>query len=316
MNLAPILAEAFRKREPLFSDPATNCFRLFNGAGDGLDGLALDWYGGYVLAQYFREPVGAMTDYLLKGLEAATGLLPGRPAGILLKNRMKLDEAGDIAAVRTSVVIAGSEPPEGHIVLQNGVRAAVDLVRGQSTGVFLDMREVRDRLLPHYAPGDTMLNLFCYTALFSAHAVKNGIAGAVNVDLSRAVLERAKVNYGLNGLRIDERDFVYGDSLDWMRRFRKKGRTFSLVVFDPPTFSRNRQGSFSSRRDYAAALALLADLAPGGRALTSVNSFSITADEYRSFHPASWKPEFFACESPDFVPAADHYLQVGLWTIG
>ena len=97
-----------------------------------------------------------------------------------------------------------------------------------------------------------MLNLFSYTALFSVHAVRRGITGAVNVDLSRAVLERAKVNYGLNGLRIDERDFIYGDSLEWIRRFRKKGRTFSFVIFDPPTFSRNRQRSFSSRRDYAA----------------------------------------------------------------
>ncbi len=315
MDLAPLLAEAFKKRQALFGDPANTCFRLFNGAGDGLDGLAIDWYDGYLLVQYYKSAVAGMTDDLLKGVDAAGSILPGSPAGFLLKNRMKQEDAADISAARTSSLAGGSEPPEGHTVMQNGVRAAVDLVRGQSTGIFLDMREVRDRLTPFYAPDDTMLNLFSYTALFSVHAVRCGITGAVNVDLSRAVLERAKVNYGLNGIRVDERDFIYGDSLEWVRRFRKKGRTFSFVIFDPPTFSRNRQRSFSTRRDYTASLAMLADLAPRGHALTSVNSFSISAEEYRSFHPASWKLEFFANESSDFTRAADAYLKVGLWKI-
>jgi 23S rRNA (cytosine1962-C5)-methyltransferase len=315
MDLAPLLADAFKKRQSLYGDPDSTCFRLFNGAGDGLDGLALDWYDGYLLAQYFKPAVGGMTDNLVRGIEAAVGLLPSTPAGILLKNRMKQEDAEDISATRTSSLVAGVDPPARHTVTQNGVRAAVDLVRGQSTGIFLDMREVRNRLAPYYAPEDTMLNLFSYTALFSVHAVRSGITGAVNVDLSRAVLERARVNYALNGIRVDERDFIYGDSLEWIRRFRKKGRSFTFVVFDPPTFSRNRQRSFSSRRDYAASLAMLADLAPGGHALTSVNSFSISAEEYRSFHPASWKLEFFANESSDFTPAVDAYLKVGLWRI-
>lgn len=315
MDLAPLLAEAFKKRRALFGDPANTCFRLFNGAGDGLDGLALDWYDGYLLAQYFKPPLFGMNGELLKGIDAAGAFLPAGPAGILLKNRMKQEGAADISAARTSSLIGGSEPPGGHTVTQNGVRAAIDLVRGQSTGIFLDMREVRDSLAPYYAPDDTMLNLFSYTALFSVHAVRCGITGAVNVDLSRAVLERAKANYGLNGIRVDERDFIYGDSLEWMRRFRKKGRTFSFVVFDPPTFSRNRRHSFSSRRDYIASLAIIADLASGGHALTSVNSFSISAEEYRSYHPASWKLEFFANESSDFTRAADAYLKVGLWKI-
>jgi len=315
MDLAPLLSDAFKKRQALFGDPASTCFRLFNGAGDGLDGLAIDWYDGYLLVQYFKPAVGGMTDDLARGIDAAGAFLPGALSCILLKNRMKQEDAADISATRTSSLVSVSEPPEGHTVTQNGVRAAVDLVRGQSTGIFLDMREVRDRLTPYYAPDDTMLNLFSYTALFSVHAARCGITGAVNVDLSRAVLERAKTNYGLNGIRVDERDFVYGDSLEWARRFRKKGRTFSFVIFDPPTFSRNRQRSFSSRRDYAASLALLADLAPGGHALTSVNSFSISAGEYRSFHPASWRLEFFANESSDFTRAADAYLKVGLWKI-
>ena len=57
MDLAPLLADAFKKRQALFGDPANTCFRLFNGDGDGLDGLALDWYDGYLLVAVLQAAV-------------------------------------------------------------------------------------------------------------------------------------------------------------------------------------------------------------------------------------------------------------------
>jgi 23S rRNA (cytosine1962-C5)-methyltransferase len=214
-----------------------------------------------------------------------------------------------------SIVIEGSGPPEGYSVRQNGILAAVDLMWGQSTGIFLDMREVRERLVRYYSSVDIMLNLFSYTALFSVHAVNHGVMGAVNVDLSKGVLERAKANYRLNGLRVDERDFIYGDSLDWIRRFRKKGKTFTIAVFDPPTFSRNRKRTFSSKKNYRDSLSMLSDIVDGGYALTSVNSYSISREEYLSYHPAGWRLEFFANESSDFAHSGNPYLKAGFWKI-
>jgi 23S rRNA (cytosine1962-C5)-methyltransferase len=315
MRYQSILQEAFRKREKLYDDSATNCFRLFNGDGDGVPGLTMDWYGEYLLVQYFHPGLAGRTDDLLRCIGGSINLLPAPPRGILLKNRNRQPGVPDIAAAMRSSVIEGSAPPGGYSVRQNGVLAAVDLVGGQSTGVFLDMREVRDRLKGFYRPGGVMLNLFCYTALFSVHAVVNGMQSAVNVDLSRGVLARARTNYGLNGLRVDERDFIFGDSLDWMRRFRKKDSIFSLVIFDPPTFSRNRKRTFSTKKNYRDSLALAEGLAGGGLVLSSVNSYSVTQEEYISYHPAGWNIEFFANESSDFAVAGTPYLKVGLWKI-
>ena len=313
MQIESHLIRALGKREKLFGDPETNCFRILNGEGDGIPGLVIDWYGEYILIQYYHPLLSDLTGEIIRAIAGTR--FPAPPRGILLKSRVKPADTRDISAAMKSVVIEGSEPPEGYAVRQNGVLAGVDLMRGQSTGIFLDMREIRERLVRYYNPAGIMLNLFSYTALFSVHAVAHGVMGAVNVDLSKAVLERAKANYRLNGLRVDERDFVYGDSLDWIRRFRKKGKTFSIAVFDPPTFSRNRRRTFSSKKNYRDSLAMLSDLVAGGYALTSVNSYSISREEYLSYHPAEWRLEFFANESADFTHTGNPYLKAGLWKI-
>ncbi|TFH41673.1 MAG: class I SAM-dependent rRNA methyltransferase [Chrysiogenales bacterium] len=315
MHIETLFKKAFERRRALYEDRATNCFRLFNGEGDGLPGLTLDWYGEYLLLQYFEPGLNELTREIVGLIESSPAMFPLTPGGVLLKNRLKSVDVFDMASATRSVLLAGGAPPECYHVRQNGVAAVVDLVGGQSTGIFLDMRGVRDRLAAYYTPADVMLNLFCYTALFSVHALKNGISSAVNVDLSRGLLDRARVNYAINGLRIDDRDFIYGDSIGWTRRFHKKGVSFSFALFDPPTFSRNRRRTFSVKRHYPEALALLSRIADRGWVLTSVNSPGIGVEEYIQFHPEGWKLEFLEHESSDFTRSGPPYLKAGLWRV-
>ena len=60
---------------------------------------------------------------------------------------------------------------------------------------------------------------------------------------------------------------------------------------------------------------MLSDMAGGGYALTSVNSYSISREEYLSYHPVEWRLEFFANESTDFTHSGNPYLKAGLWKI-
>jgi 23S rRNA (cytosine1962-C5)-methyltransferase len=315
MQIRTILAQAFEKREGLFTDADSNCLRLFNGEGDGIPGLYIDLYGEFILIQYSSPRPDRETADILKSLDVLSDSLPVRVRGVLMKQKARPAEPGNIAASRKSALLHGSFPPERLVVRQNGVSAIVDLIRGQNTGMFLDMREVRDRLAPCYRGSDIMLNLFSYTALFSVHAIKHGITGAVNVDLSKKVLGWAKANYSLNGIDIDDRDFVRGDSLEWIRRFNRKERRFSFIIFDPPTFSRNRKRTFSSLKNFRNSLALLDRLVDDGRVFTSINSFSISPAQYMSFHPPHWRLEFYANESSDFTHTGEPYLKAGLWEV-
>jgi 23S rRNA (cytosine1962-C5)-methyltransferase len=67
---------------------------------------------------------------------------------------------------------------------------------------------------------------------------------------------------------------VFGDVFDWLRRFRKKGRLFDVVILDPPTFSRSKEyGPFRVEKDYGHLVSqALPLLRPGGVLFASCNS--------------------------------------------
>ncbi len=312
-----LFEKAAEKREALFGDSATDCFRLFNGDGDGYDGLTVDFYAGHILVQYFSDEVFASLSDVTKSILSLRGL-PLEIKSLLVKDRRVISGSADRNSLWKSSVVEGDYNIElGLVVRQNNTLARVDLVNGQNTGIFLDMREVRGRLEDFY-PGSgivSMVNLFSYTGLFSAHALLCGVSHAVNVDLSKGVLRKARDNYELNGLPVNDRDFLYGDSMEWIRMFAKKKNFFNFAVFDPPTFARNRKKNFSVRKDYSESLERLEQIVPGGYVLTSINSYSVSESEYRSCHPGKWEMLMFANESADFVNRGNPYLKTGLWKI-
>jgi len=307
--------KAAEERGSLFDTSETDCFRIFNADGDGFDGITADYYSGYILIQYFNQKAEENLKDALNAASSVYASIPGGIKGLLVKNRMNIS-GKDYSAARRSEIVEGIYPEEGIIVHQNGIKARADLLYGQSTGVFLDMRVIRSFLPEYYRKHKikSMLNLFCYTALFSVHALANSVDSAVNVDLAKSVLAKARENYRLNNLPCDDRDFIYGDALEWIKLFNKKKKLFDFAVFDPPTFARNRKKQFSVKRDYMSSLKFLDKItADGGLIFTSVNSYSVSEKEYKSYHPDSWQLLMFGNESADFVNRGNPYLKAGLW---
>jgi 23S rRNA (cytosine1962-C5)-methyltransferase len=314
-DFVKLFSSAIETRLSLFDSSETDCFRLFNSDGDGFEGITADYYSGYILMQYFNAEAEENLKDAVNAASSVYSSIPGGIKGLLVKNRMNIS-GRDYNEARRSVIIEGIYPEEGITVFQNGIKARADLLNGQSTGVFLDMREIRSLLPEYYAEYKikSMLNLFCYTGLFSVHALASGIDSAVNVDLAKSVLLKARENYRLNNFSCDDRDFIYGDAIEWIKLFAKKNKLFDFAVFDPPTFARNRKKQFSVKRDYMPSLEFLDKITVnGGLILTSVNSYSVSEKEYRSYHPGSWQLLMFGNESADFVNRGNPYLKAGLW---
>jgi len=318
VNFESLLKKAIEKREGLFGDSRTDCFRLFNSGGDGVEGLSIDYYAGHILVQYFNDPVLSRIDTIIRCITSIGDKILPQLKSILVKDRRVIAGSADRNSRWKSRLVEGSYKEEaGIIVHQNGIIAEVDLVNGQNTGIFLDMREIREKLGKFYSDSGikSMINLFSYTGLFSVHALLHGVSHAVNVDLSKGVLKRARFNYKLNGLAVDDRDFLYGDSMEWIKILTKKGESYSFGIFDPPTFARNKKRSFSVRSDYYDSLKKLEKIIPGGYILTSINSYSVSLAEYKSCHPENWELLMFGNESADFVNRGNPYLKAGLWRI-
>lgn len=315
MKIHSIIRKAFERRDLLFHDSDTNCFRLFNSSGDGMRDLTVDLYGEYLLVQFFNTALYREEGGILKAISDTISQYPVAIRGIFLKNRARIEGNGNVSAIRISRLVEGGPPPDNYYVKQNGINALIDLVEGQSTGIFLDMRQIREKLVSFYGEFENMVNLFSYTSLFSVHAIKHGVKHSVNVDLSKSNLRRAMMNYEINGLACDDRDFIYGDVLQWIRKFQRSGKAFSYIVFDPPTFSRNKRRFFSVSRDFKKYLNLLQRISDEGFILTSINSRAVSETEYRSFHPPNWEMVFYGNESDDFRYEKKPYLKVGLWMV-
>jgi len=110
------------------------------------------------------------------------------------------------------------------------------------------------------------------------------------------------------------RDFIQEDCGRYLRRAVKKGESFSMVLFDPPTFARSKSGSFSVKTDYSRYLGMIEPL--GCQLVLSViNTHSVSEDEYFHFTQRNGKMNFFMHESEDFPSESEHYLKVGLWSV-
>jgi 23S rRNA (cytosine1962-C5)-methyltransferase len=323
MKYSSIVEKACGRRDGLFADPDNTCFRLLNGHADGVEGLAVDRYGEYLVLHYYgkfpRKDAQALVSAVIESL-AKRGIVL---MGAMMKDRRKPSEidalsepeGGVTGKSGTAEILWGAPPPGDYTVRHNGLMVYVDLAGGLHTGLFPDMREIREKLVEYYTRGGSLLNLFCHTGVFSLHALAHGISRCVNVDLSAPALVRARRNYALNGMAADETDFICGDAFRWIRSFEKKNRRFSMVIFDPPTFSRNKRRTFSVKRDYRDYLELLSRLAEGGCVLSAVNAESVSLDEYMSLHPMQWQSLFVAGESFDYRGSSDPYLKAGLWRV-
>jgi 23S rRNA (cytosine1962-C5)-methyltransferase len=127
------------------------------------------------------------------------------------------------------------------------------------------------------------LNLFSYTCGFSVYAAAGGASKVVSVDVSQTFLDWGKLNFTLNGLDPNGYEFWCADSLEFVNRTVRRGRTFDIIICDPPSFGRSKRGVFRLEKDLPGLVAeLFSILNKNGLLLVSCNFEKWTTDEMRS----------------------------------
>lgn len=305
-----------RQRRAALIDPAgTTAWRALHGAADGEPGWYVDRLGEWDLVQGTREPGAADLDRLAAG--------PGSRGRYFKQLRKEL--AGKPAAETSPRHLDGLAAPDRFLVRENGVTYELAFTEGYSTGLFLDQRDNRRRLLTGHvgagfslwqaasSAGPAVLNCFAYTCGFSVAAALGG-ARTTSLDLSRKYLDWGRRNFALNGLDPGAHDFIYGDVFDWLKRLARKERLFDLVVLDPPTFSRSPgRRDFRAVADYGRLVTLaLPLLKPGGVLLASTNAATLAPQDFlqqvRGASEAAGRGterELYVPQPPDFPVAPD-----------
>lgn len=120
---------------------------------------------------------------------------------------------------------------------------------GLSPGLFLDQRENRNWVLNN-SQGKAVLNLFSYTCGFSLAAAKGGASEVISVDASQNFLDWGKRNFELNGLDPEKYEFWAADCSFFLKGCQRRTRKFDLIICDPPSFGRSKNGAFSISKDF------------------------------------------------------------------
>jgi len=237
-------AWAFRTR--LLAD--TGACRAVYGEADFLPGLIVDKYNGVLVLQILSAGMEALKPMLLPALQRVF-----RPTGILLRNDVPVRA---LEGLTQGVEVWAGDVPRHVVIEENGLQFEVDLFEGQKTGYFFDQRDNRVAIAPYVRQsvelgqgGAEVLECFCHTASFTAHALHYGAKHVTAVDISEAAVVAAKRNLKLNGM-LDRATLQVGNAFDVLREAEREGRQYDVVMLDPPAFAKSKRQLEGAYRGY------------------------------------------------------------------
>ncbi|ASB55145.1 23S rRNA (cytosine(1962)-C(5))-methyltransferase [Bacillus velezensis] len=276
------LKKAAEARARLFKAPDTSAFRLFNGEGDGIGGVTIDFYDGYLLIQWYSKGIYAYKDSMI---EAIDGLELSYKA---IYEKKRFDTAGQY--VEDDDFVKGERGDFPVIVQENGIQYAVDLNDGAMTGIFLDQRHVRKAIRDKYANGRRVLNTFSYTGAFSIAAALGGAEKTTSVDVANRSLAKTIEQFSANGIDYEAHDIKVMDVFKYFGYAAKKGLEFDLIILDPPSFARTKKRTFSAAKDYKNLLKeTIAITAKNGIIIASTNSSAFNMKKFKGFIETAFK---------------------------
>ncbi|HEX8515772.1 MAG TPA: class I SAM-dependent rRNA methyltransferase [Bacteroidia bacterium] len=220
----------FRTQLNLTNNPATNCYRLFFGEGDGLPGLVIDYYNGTAVFQSHSIGMHLIKPILVDCLREIYG---ERLSAVYDKSEDTMPKQAPVKAPN-GYLWKKDETSVQTIALENNHKFYVDWEGGQKTGFFLDQRENRE-LLGYYSKEKVVLNTFCYTGGFSVYAANEGAKEVHSIDISKKAIELTDRNIGLNEIK-NHQSFA----MDTFEFLKHRENTYDIIVLDPPAFAKHQ----------------------------------------------------------------------------
>lgn len=266
---------ALQKRTPYFNDSNTTAFRLFNGEGDGIGGLTIDYYDGYLMVSWYSEGIYSYRQTVYKALERLTEFKA-------IYEKKRFDSKGQY--IEQDDFVQGTRGDFPIIVKENGMNFAADLNDGAMTGIFLDQRDVRKAIRDRYAKDRHVLNTFSYTGAFSVAAALGGATKTVSVDLASRSEAKTIEQFSVNGIDYEQQEIRVFDVFDYFRYAKRHALKFDLVILDPPSFARSKKRTFSTAKDYPKLMEdAIAVTEKNGVIVASTNNASFGMKKFKAF---------------------------------
>ncbi|WP_438433320.1 class I SAM-dependent rRNA methyltransferase [Gorillibacterium sp. sgz500922] len=253
----------------------------------------------------------------LEGLAERTGLLYGEcPDTVdIVENGLKIEV--DIKQGQKTGYFFDQRENRASIrpLMQGwGARSGIRLEERESEGepVRVPVNASGKEVAFPYWDGATVLECFAHTGSFTLHACRYGAKKVTCLDVSEHAIASARRNVELNGFE-DRVEFVTADAFDYLRsqvqglaerkerslaadkkvdtskKLASGGRTWDVVILDPPAFAKNRKSVEGACRGYKDInLHGMKLVNEGGYLVTASCSYHVSAERFlQTVHEAA-----------------------------
>jgi len=144
-----------------------------------------------------------------------------------------------------SGVLRGEISTEVKIDIE-GLKVAVDLLRAQKTGFYLDQKQ-NYAVVAEHARGRRVLDCFANEGAFALSCARAGAADVAAIEENAKSIAAGKRHTTQNGLKIR---WIEQDAFQFLRGAEKAEAQYDLIILDPPSFTKTKSGLRDALRGY------------------------------------------------------------------
>ncbi len=236
------IKNALAGRNHLLTGEDTTACRLIFSEADFLPGLIVDRYADFlslqILSSGIEKAQKSIIEILVKHLS---------PKGIFDRSDATSRTHEGITA--ENGLLWGEAPAEFIAIKENGIIYHINIAEGQKSGFYCDQRDNR-KILASYTKGKNVLDCFSYSGGFTLNAFAEGANEVTSVDSSALALETLQQNMVLNQFEATKQISIQSDVNKQLRAFTDEGKTFDVVILDPPKYAPSRSAVDRAARAY------------------------------------------------------------------
>ncbi|USS91322.1 class I SAM-dependent methyltransferase [Fructilactobacillus carniphilus] len=232
-----LFQKAFQLRAPLVGQRVT-AYRLFNGIGDGLGGLAIDNFDGQILLTWENAGLYHQRAFIMDALNQVLDEYKG-------VYELKRYQA---QAAITPVTDLAAFPQQQQVVTENGINYEIQLAGGMKPGLDLAYREVRHQLKNNSHAKLALHLLFDQTGFVTASII-GGAVQSEAVDQKNSAKTNLVAELSANEITQKMPKVRTMDLLGYLDYATKHELKFDVITINLPAFLRSKKGNFNIRKD-------------------------------------------------------------------
>ena len=230
--------------------------RVVWSESDGLPGVIIDRYGDHFVLQTLTLAMDLRKDLIANAIvdlfqSSASLRLANQETASETLALPYIIERNDAPVRRAeglelkSGILRGNASVETDFQIA-GVQFAIDLLRGQKTGFYLDQK-ANYQIVAEHAAGRRVLDCFADEGAFALTCARAGAADVAAVEENSENIAAGKRNAERNGLKVR---WIEQDVFQFLRAAEKAEAQYDLIVLDPPSFTKTKSGLRDALRGY------------------------------------------------------------------